>query len=53
MDILGSNPMFPACARKSVSSLYHSARRVTAKLVTEFCDGQHCDTRVPVSIVRR
>ena len=53
MDILGSNPMFPACARKSVCSLYHTAKRATARLVMDFCDGPHCDTRSSVSIVRR
>ena len=53
MDILGSNPMFPASARKSVCSLYHTAKRATARLVMEFCDGPNCDSKKAISIVRR
>ena len=43
MEILGSNPMFPPCARKSVSSLYTCAMRSTAKMVSTFCAGPGCD----------
>ena len=43
MEILGSNPMFPPCARKSVSSLYTCAMRSTAKMVSAFCAGPGCD----------
>ena len=53
MDILGSNPMFPDYARKSVSSLYHTAKRTTSKLVMDFCDGPYCDSKKAISIVRR
>jgi len=53
MDILGSNPMFPVHSRKSVSSLYHTSRRATARLVSGFCDGPHADVKLAVSIVRR
>jgi len=53
MDILDLNPMFPTCARKSVTSLSLTSKRATARLISEFCDGPHCDRKTAVSIVRR
>jgi len=53
MEILHSNPMFPACARKNVCTLYNFARRSTTKLLSRFCDSSKCDSISAVDAVRR